>query len=267
MKKVFILLLLTLNFFSSYHLQALSCRDDYDYILFDLDRTLLDFDASEKHALDKIHAKYFNHMKKEDFFGVFHKINSKCWELVEAGKYTLQDVRTKRFPIILEQLGLKKLDATKIAKDYELSLAEKAEWLPETKEHFFKIADKYNVAIITNGYQAVQGTRTHASGIKDSVDHIFTSEHIGHSKPNPLYFEYVFNKLNIDPKNTKVLIVGDSLSSDYQSALNVKADFCWVNQNAQPLPAKYPQPNCVVKNVKELHDLISSIPPGEQNKL
>lgn len=267
MKKLFILLLITLNFFSSYHVQAVSCRDDYDYILFDLDRTLLDFDASEEHALDKIHAKYFAHMKKEDFVDTFHEINSKCWSLLEAGKYTLQDIRKSRFQIVLDQLALKNLDSTQIAKDYEKYLAEKAEWLPETKEYFFKIADKYNTAIITNGYQAVQGTRINKAGIQNSVDHVFTSEHIGHSKPSLLYFEYVFNKLKIDPQNTKILIVGDSLSSDYQSALNIKADFCWVNQNGQPLPEKYPQPDCVVKHIKELHTIMNSSSPKLQSSL
>ena len=257
MKKPIFAVLLILCYFYTFYLKVNACNGNYDYILFDLDRTLLDFDASEKHALDKIYAQYFSDLPKTKFMDIFHEINTNCWKIFEIGKYTLSDVRNKRFQILLTRLKIQNLDPHKIEKDYELYLAEKADWLPETKEHFLKIAENYNTAIITNGYQLVQGARIKNSGIEDVVDHIFTSESIGHSKPSPLYFKYVFGKMKIHPQGIKILIVGDSLSSDYQSALNIKADFCWVNQKAQPLPIKYPVPNCIVKDIKELHGLIA----------
>lgn len=256
MKKYIAILTLILNVFLSYDLKAIGCSEEYDYILFDLDRTLLDFDASATHALDKIYEKYFNNIKKEELITAFHEVNDMCWKNFEEGKYTLNDVRQKRFPILLSQLKIKNLDPVKITKDYELYLAEKAEWLPDTNEHFFKIAKNHKIAIITNGYELVQGTRIKDSGIAKATVHIFTSEAIGHSKPNPLYFQHVFKEMGIDPQEAKVLVVGDSLSSDYQGALNIKADFCWVNQKAQPLPEKYPQPNCTVKNIKELYEIM-----------
>jgi len=230
---------------------------NYAFILFDLDRTLLDFDASEKHALDKIYLKYFQNIPKNKFIKLFHEVNSTCWKKFEEGKLTLSEVREERFKILLEHLKIQNLDSAEVERVYELYLAESADWMPDTRDHFIKISKLYNVAIITNGYQLVQGGRIKKSGISDMTQYIFTSETIGHSKPHPLYFDYVFKEINISPQNSRILVVGDSLSSDFQGALNINADFCWVNPKSQTLPSQYPQPKYLVKNIKELYDLLT----------
>ena len=50
------------------------------------------------------------------------------------------------------------------------------------------------------------------------------------SKPNPKIFEIALNNLNFKDKS-KVLMIGDSLTSDIQGGINFGIDTCLVNFN------------------------------------
>lgn len=204
-----------------------------------------------------IHQQYFSNIPHVEFHKAYHEVNLACWINFEKGIYSLKDVREKRFQLLLDHMNITGLDGHQIERDYEDYLASKGNWLPQTEHHFFQLADQFNTSIITNGYSHVQGTRIKVSGIDKAVDHIFTSEDIGHSKPNLSYFAHVFDTMQIDPNQHSILVVGDSPSSDFQGALNAGVDFCWVNPSGHSLPKHMPEPNCEVENIEQLHTLMS----------
>ena len=79
---------------------------------------------------------------------------------------------------------------------------------------------------------------------------MFVSEEIGAQKPFPAFFEYVFE--NIDEKDkAKLLVVGDSYSSDIKGACGVGLDCVWLNrakeENALSLP--------ITKEIESLSEL------------
>ena len=64
------------------------------------------------------------------------------------------------------------------------------------------------------------------------IKDVFISEEIGFNKPQKEYFDYVLEHIEEKDK-TKILVVGDSLSSDIAGAENSGLDSCWVNRKNQ----------------------------------
>ncbi|MDQ0272124.1 YjjG family noncanonical pyrimidine nucleotidase [Cytobacillus purgationiresistens] len=84
------------------------------------------------------------------------------------------------------------------------------------------------LAIITNGFTDVQTSRIASSPLSKTFEHIIISEEAGIQKPDKGIFDYAFSKLQITDK-AKVLIVGDSLTSDIKGGINYGIDTCWFN--------------------------------------
>ena len=73
-----------------------------------------------------------------------------------------------------------------------------------------------------------QYKRIEKSGLEPYFEKVFVSEDAGHQKPEKEYFEYVL--ANIPEKDkAKILIVGDSQSSDILGGINIGIDTCWYN--------------------------------------
>ena len=68
-------------------------------------------------------------------------------------------------------------------------------------------------------------------------DKVFVSEDAGHQKPEKEYFDYVVDNIPETDKN-KMLIIGDSQSSDILGGINSGIKTCWFNPDK--LTAKYP---------------------------
>ena len=91
----------------------------------------------------------------------------------------------------------------------------------------------YKLYATTNGLSSTQFKRIKNSGIEPYFDKIFVSEEAGHQKPEKEYFDYVI--ANIPEKDkSKMLVVGDSPSSDILGAVNSGLDACWFNPDNKP---------------------------------
>ena len=91
------------------------------------------------------------------------------------------------------------------------------------------------LAIITNGLIDVQQKRIRESKISHYFEAIVISDEIKIAKPNAEIFNYTFSKMGINNKN-KVLMVGDSLSSDIKGGINAEIDTCWINADNKIKP-------------------------------
>jgi YjjG family noncanonical pyrimidine nucleotidase len=227
----------------------------YTLVLFDLDHTLLDFDASESHALHICWERFFKDVSTFDDFGnVFRKINLRIWHEFESGKLEPAHVSDERARRCLKHFGLSGGTAEDLGKLYARGLGEVADWLPGAEEGFRNIADRYKVGLITNGLTEVQHPRLEAIGIKPLLATFQVSEEIGIMKPRAEIFFKAMNEAESTASTT--LMVGDSVSSDFQGALNAKIDFCWVKAGGHDLPVRFPKPNFQVSTILQLDSLL-----------
>ena len=96
-----------------------------------------------------------------------------------------------------------------------------------------------------------QYQRLQDSGLAHYFDAIFVSEELGYQKPDPAYFQTVFQKLETVPM-TQSLIVGDSLTSDVQGGQNVGVATAWYNPTGQINHDRALQPTHEIKQLTEL---------------
>ena len=81
----------------------------YRYFLFDLDRTLWDFDKNAKSALFKLVdsqqlAHLFGVNDKEEFFQRYEVINQGLWKQYERGEILKEELRCNRFQFTLQEI-------------------------------------------------------------------------------------------------------------------------------------------------------------------
>src|SRR6056297_3541194 len=76
----------------------------YTTVLFDLDHTLLDSDASELAAFD-VTMRSVGVDPTADVFAAYHAINQALWRRVEAGELSPNEVKVMRFEQLLATLG------------------------------------------------------------------------------------------------------------------------------------------------------------------
>ncbi len=145
---------------------------------------------------------------------------------MEQGRITLKELKTERFKRLFMHHGLD-MDAEVFGQTYLNNLGKEVHLIGGVTEMLSSLTGS-KLAILTNGFKDVQLARIGGSVLKNSFEAIITSEETGYQKPQAEIFEYTFNKLQLTDKS-RVLMIGDSLSSDIQGGNNFGIDTCWFN--------------------------------------
>jgi len=223
----------------------------YKLVLFDVDHTLLDFDLAEHRAIEQAWSTYFSECSsKEQYREVHRDINTSLWREVEQGNIRPGFVRLERSRRLLARYGLDESLAEVLGDRFLKTLSETAVWLTGAEAAFAYASSHFKVGLVTNGLCAVQYPRVDSLGIRSMLSTYQISEEVGVSKPHPEMIERAIKEGKVEP--SECLMVGDSLTSDYQGAINAGVDFCWLNTDGKALPSRYPVPQFVVKDLREL---------------
>ena len=98
------------------------------------------------------------------------------------------------------------------------------------------------------------------TGLGRIVDGVFISDELGVPKPQKAFFEICFEEIfgEKEPdqnQRSRVLIIGDSLSSDIQGGINAGIDTCWYcnpgEENPEAIPVTYE-----INNLHQILDII-----------
>lgn len=227
---------------------------NYKYLLWDVDGTILDFEAAERASIRALFDKYHLGECTDDMLQNYSKINKKYWEALERGKMTKPQILVGRFTEFLTTEGIDAGIAEQFNSDYQLALGDTIVFHDDALEILKQQKKNHTLVLITNGTKKAQQKKLSRSGLDKVVDHIFISEDVGVEKPNKNFFDVVINAVGItDLKDA--LIIGDSLTSDIQGGLNSGIDTCWYNFDNKTNESKI-HPTYTITN---LHELISII--------
>lgn len=203
----------------------------YSDILFDADDTLLDFQKAQLYGFREV-LHHYDVEFSQQVYEIYTNINHRLWTQYENGIITKDCVQTQRFSEFFRSIN-KSVDGNEANCAYQNSLENQSWLIPYAKEVCEYLSKKYTITIITNGVGRTQMRRISSSAISPFISHIVVSEDIGFAKPDKRFFDYVMDKLNCNSE--KIIIVGDSLSSDIQGANNANIDAYWYNPNMHPL--------------------------------
>ncbi len=224
----------------------------YKYLLFDADNTLFDFDKSEKEAF-KTALGLFNIEYTDEIYGIYHVINDKLWKMLEKGETTRDELKFERFRQFASAVGCS-ADYRDIARKYEKSLGMQVFEIEGNFEVLKTFSEKYKMYVITNGITEVQESRFSRSRFTELFESVYISEKLGVSKPSKLFFDYVFEDIG-DFDLSRYLVIGDSLTSDIDGALNSGVDSCWYNRYG--LSCEGRKITYEIRHMKELADILN----------
>lgn len=204
----------------------------YKYLLWDIDGTVLNFLAAEKVAIQNLFGKFGLGECTDELVSRYSAINRKYWLALERGELTKPQVLVGRFEEFFQSEGIDTGVAEEFNQAYQEALGDTIVFCDNSPELLQKLKRKYILAAITNGTKVAQNKKLSRSGLVDIFDYIFISEDVGMEKPNKGFFDFVFEKMEIQDK-AQVLVIGDSLTSDIRGGNNAGVDTCWYNPECE----------------------------------
>lgn len=201
-------------------------QNRYLWLLFDLDGTLLDYDAAEAAAL-KACLEDVEVALTDELAEVYRKVNRALWRRFERGEVDAEEIRGERFRQLVDELALD-ADPRVMSEHYIRHLADSTHVIDGAREVVDQLRREHRIAFITNGLSDVQRPRIEATGFGALADVIVISDEEGTSKPDPRFFDLAFARMG-DPEPASALVIGDSLTSDMAGGAAYGLDTCWVN--------------------------------------
>jgi YjjG family noncanonical pyrimidine nucleotidase len=196
----------------------------YTTLIFDLDHTLFDFDAS----VDVAFAATLSHAGVDRPNGhreAFTAINLELWEQVERGELTPDQVGTLRFKQLIHRFGID-ADPHAMAADYVAGLGSNGDLLPGARNLLEVLAPQATMALLSNGIGEVARAKVARLDLDHYFDAIVVSGEVGVAKPHGAIFDIVFERLG-HPDKATTLMIGDSLTSDIRGGTDYGIDTCW----------------------------------------
>lgn len=221
----------------------------YHIYLLDIDNTLLDFDTTEIKSFHTLLNSY-EITYEEELFTQYKKINKNFWALLEQGKVDKDTVRTGRFIEFFGSLNLS-YDAEEAERRYQSYLSDGADMMPNAKETLINLKEAgKKIYSASNGVYETQVKRLKTAGLYNYFEEMFVSEKIGFEKPDRSFFDYCFDHIK-DFDLGKTIMVGDSLTSDIQGAINSGIDSCFYDPKGASAAAK------ATHTISDLNELLS----------
>lgn len=217
-------------------------------IFFDLDHTLWDFDKNSQISYEIIFDKLQLEVDLEKFLGAYKPINLELWKLFREAKIDKETLRYRRLKKTFTAISVEITDEVifKIADEYIYYLSKQTHLLEGAEELLEYLKPKYNLHIITNGFQEVQIGKLNNTDLIRYFDVVVNSEMAGVKKPNPQIFELALQMANVEKKNA--IMIGDSLEADVLGALNIGLDAICYNYHQDNIPIS-------IKQVTHLNEL------------
>lgn len=204
----------------------------YKCIFFDLDHTLWDYETNSRETLIELHQHFqlTDHgiLDVEKFSTTFRVTNEKLWDLYDQGLIHSDYIRKERFRQILREFGTFDDElAQSLSYEYLESCPKRGNLMPYAVETLEYLSERYNLTVITNGFEETQNTKLTSSNLHHYFDHVITSQKAGSKKPAREIFEFALQSNAIGAH--QAMMVGDNLVTDIGGARNASIDVTFFN--------------------------------------
>ncbi len=190
---------------------------NYQFLFFDLDHTLWDYDKGARETIKELYEAY--QLQEKVAFDVealqekFFEVNYQLWADYNIGKIDSEYLRTKRFVRIFEELGADiRLIPVNFTSEYVNTCPQKPYVIDGAFDLLDHLTEQFSLHIITNGFEDVQHVKLEKSGLRKYFDEVITSERAGGKKPGKEIFEFALQVSKARIQNS--LMIGDNFQTD-----------------------------------------------------
>lgn len=222
-------------------------------ILWDVDGTLLDFTYSQRYAITKCFHTIGREITEEQIKR-YSRINDDYWRRLELGEITKAQLLTGRFSTLFDEYGIRDVDLEAFTKEYQEALGSVFSYIDDSPAVCRALQGRVRQYVITNGVTSTQENKLKLSGLAEVMEELFISEQIGTPKPGREFFDYCLEHISEKDKS-RILIVGDSLSSDIKGGVLSGIPTCWYRPEGTENPTPY-RPDYEISDLHMLCDIV-----------
>jgi putative hydrolase of the HAD superfamily len=206
----------------------------YKHVFFDLDHTLWDFernaDETKRELFEVLKLREKGIATYETFREKYLDINLALWALYREDKIGKGELNFRRFYDTLCLLGVDDRPLGEaMASGFIEGISARTYLFPFAMEVLEYLHPKYQIHIITNGFEEVQFAKLRNSGMDRYFNSVITSEEAGVRKPDPKIFHYALRKTGALAQDS--LMIGDDLEVDMAGARQLGMDQLYVNHD------------------------------------
>lgn len=238
----------------------------YEYIVFDMDDTLIDNLENVRFAYTKM-MEYKGLSYSEEGFQKWYQLDKQFWIDFSAGLIIVPDeykfdhdmfvkyVQSLRYVKYFDnEVSIE--EAFKINDLFLNSLKEVVIEVEGASRVLSELSKKYKLVIATNGPKEAVYTKIEKIGCNDFISYVFSADLTKNkvTKPDKVYFDELMEFLNFKDRN-KILIVGDSLKTDVKGGMNSLIDSCWFNKNGEKISDDY-KPTYVIEKLEDILNIL-----------
>lgn len=226
---------------------------NFTTILWDVDDTLLDFPYSERYALTAcFHA--FGKQITEKIIERYSQINTSFWKRLELGEITKNELLPGRFEALFQEYDIHDIDVEEFRSRYQDELGNVCRYRDDSLDICTDLRKQFKQYVITNGVTATQKKKLELSGLGGVMDGSFISEEIGVPKPQKEYFDYCLSHIEEQDKS-RILVVGDSLSSDIKGGVQAGIPTCWYRPKGSVNNTEF-HPDYEISDLHEIYAIL-----------
>ncbi|MBR3503201.1 MAG: YjjG family noncanonical pyrimidine nucleotidase [Clostridia bacterium] len=224
-------------------------------VLWDVDGTLLDFQAAEKTAIRACFAAFGLGECDDAMLRRYIEINLGYWKRIERGEIGKGRALVARFEDLFGEYGLPAGAAPAFNDEYQIRLGDTVAFEPGALEAVTALHGAVKQYAVSNGTRVAQRRKLKNSGLDELLDGVFISEEIGAEKPDGAFFDHVFS--HIDAPRAETVIIGDSLTSDMLGGERAGIRRWWYNP--QGLAPKGPSIDRDIRDLADIPALVAGI--------
>lgn len=227
-----------------------------NHLFFDLDHTLWDFETNSQQVLSRLFAEHDLQAKygltEQDFISRYSEINADMWNRFHRSEISRDELRVSRFEKTFQYFGIQSSELEKLFPEKYLDLLPQQNRLfPDAYQVLDYLKPKYQLHLITNGFEKVQRSKLFHSCLEPYFDVIVISEVTGFKKPEPEIFRFALTKARASKEES--VMIGDDLIADIEGALNFGMDAVFFNPNEKVFDNKRA---IQIKALKELMEFL-----------
>lgn len=223
-------------------------------ILWDVDGTLLDFEASEEVSMRQCLSKHGITINQEQMEW-YKACNQSYWERLERQEIPKSQVYLGRFYDFFAFLDITSIDCEQFNDAYQKALGDNFVLQEHALALCTALTKRHRQYVVTNGSTVAQNGKLQGCGLLNLMDGIFISEEMGTEKPSRKFFDLCSEAIDdYDPETT--MIIGDSLTSDMAGGNNAGVLCCWFNPKKLKAPSDL-EIDYTIASLKELYSILN----------
>jgi len=239
-------------------------------VLFDLDDTLVAFDAVTNQSWKEVCVEYTTSkrgLNPEALFAAIRKVSDWYWSDPERHRIGRNNMPPARRKIVREAfltMDLPEADADAVAERYSMVRLDNMYVLPGAQSTLDLLLSRgYRLGLLTNGDGETQRYKIKRFDLAKYFKTILIEGEIGFGKPDVRMYWLALSALGVKPEQT--YMVGDNLNWDVEAPQQMGIKAIWIDRKGTGLPVgSTVAPHRVIRDISEVLSIFSIGRAGNQ---